>query len=70
MIKLNRIAKLNDDMRTKYFVINQERDKLMSIMKDTPGMKNYSFKFKFQDTIPERSQAVFWCYKEYPNTEF
>ena len=68
MIKLNRIAKLNDDMRTKYFVIKQERDKLMSIMKDTPGMKNYSF--KFQDTIPERSQAVFWCYKEYPNTEF
>ena len=55
-------------MRTKYFVIKQERDKLMSIMKDTPGMKNYSF--KFQDTIPERSQAVFWCYKEYPNTEF
>jgi len=42
MTKLNRIAKLNDDMRTKYFVIKQERDKLVSIMKDTPGMKNCS----------------------------
>ena len=37
--KLNRISKLNEDLKTKYQIIKQERDKLFFVVKDLPGIK-------------------------------
>lgn len=50
--KLNKVVKLNNDMRTKYFVIKDERDKLLSLLKAMPGLKHVTQIASFKTPSP------------------